>query len=281
MKQVNDVRPERRVEYVPLDQVVAAARNPKGHDLGGIQGSIARFGFVAPSVMDERTQRLVAGNGRMEALRAMRDAGQQPPAGVQLDADGTWLVPLLTGWASRSDAEASAYLVADNEWTTRGGWHQAELGELLTELASTDHDLLGVAGFTDTDLLALLNADPDDEEHGGGEGGGEPSNGALLAMADVSVDEPRHEVSMGDLWLLGDRHHLAVADVMAAWPLWAPLLADGSLFVPYPGPYAPLALKADEFALVMVQPDTYIAGHILDKYEAVRGEGSAVKVGQR
>lgn len=277
MSDVDELRPARRVEYVPLDRVLPADRNPKGHDLAGIQGSIARFGFVAPSVIDERTGRLVAGNGRMQALREMRDAGQSPPAGVQLGPDGTWLVPLLQGWASRSDAEAAAYLVADNEWTTRGGWNEVELGELLTDLASADPDLLGVAGFQESDLLALLGAGTGDEDDDD-DGGGEASDGSLLAVADVSVDEPQHETATGDVWRLGERHHLVVADVMAAWPLWSPLLVDGSLFVPYPGPYAPLALKADDFRLVLVQPDTYMAGHILDKYEAVRGAGSAVKV---
>lgn len=155
--------PVRHLDFLPLDDVVPAARNPKGHDLDGIQRSITRFGFVSPAVIDQRTGRMVAGHGRVLALRAMRDAGQSPPAGVQLDADA-WMVPMLVGWSSRSDAEAEAFLVADNEWTVRGGWDDAGLGQMLADIAEADPDLMAVTGFTEDDLSKLLTGGdaPDD-----------------------------------------------------------------------------------------------------------------------
>jgi hypothetical protein len=51
-------------------------------------------------------------------------------------------------------------------------------------------------------------------------------------------------------------------------------LKGDAIFAPYPGPFVPLTLKAEERAIVMVQPDEYIAGHILDQYENVKGAGS-------
>lgn len=212
----------------------------------------------------------------------MREAGETAPAGITVDSDGTWLVPLLTGWASRSDAEAEAYLIADNEWTSRGGWDNDQLSELLSELADGDPELFGVTGFTDTDLETLLASTSSHDDDESGDGGGEGvsgSDGSLLVIADVSVAEPTHQVSTGDVYLLGGKHYLVCVDVMAGWSAWRDLLSDADrLFVPYPGPYAALSLRADEYTLVMVQPDHYVAGHILDKYAAIRGDESVTKV---
>jgi hypothetical protein len=44
------------------------------------------------------------------------------------------------------------------------------------------------------------------------------------------------------------------------------------LFVPYPTPTLPLTQRSATRPLLMVQPDTWLAGHVLDKYAAVRGE---------
>jgi hypothetical protein len=47
-----------------------------------------------------------------------------------------------------------------------------------------------------------------------------------------------------------------------------------NLFAPYPGSFVPLTVKGEEHELIMVQPDAYIAGHILDQYVTAKGEGS-------
>lgn len=78
--------------------------------------------------------------------------------------------------------------------------------------------------------------------------------------------------------MLGGKHHLLCAGVMADWEAWKPLLEPGAIFCPYPGAFTPFGRKADKHVLVMVQPDAYVAGHILDRYEEVHGSGSVVKV---
>jgi hypothetical protein len=148
----------RRVEYLPLDQVVPATRNPKRHDLDGIRRSIDRFGFTEPALLDERTGQLVAGHGRHEALSAIREAGQHPPTGVQVDDTGAWLVPVVRGWSSRSDAEAEGYLVASNRWSELGGWDDAALAALLADVAAADEDLLAATGYDHGDLERLIGA---------------------------------------------------------------------------------------------------------------------------
>lgn len=138
----------RWLEYVPLDELTPALKNPKLHS-EAIGASLRRFGYVEAIALDERTGRLVAGHGRMDDLIAKRDAGEDPPEGVTVDPEGRWLVPVQRGWASSSDGEADAYLVASNQTTTAGGWNPVELNDLLASL----DDLTGI-GFTTDDAAA-------------------------------------------------------------------------------------------------------------------------------
>lgn len=157
----------RRVEYMPLTQVEVALRNPKRHAEAEIRASIDRFGLAELPLLDERTGRLVAGHGRLDQVAAMRNDGQAPPDGVKLADNGEWLVPVVRGWSSRSDAEADSYLVGSNKLTIRGGWDNDGLAELLTDLAAQDAELLTLTGFTSDELSKLVNgpeekAAPDD-----------------------------------------------------------------------------------------------------------------------
>jgi ParB-like chromosome segregation protein Spo0J len=162
----------RRIDYLPLDDVKPAARNPRKHNLEGVRASISRFGYATPALRDERTGRLVAGHGRTLALAAMRDAGEDPPAGVRVDDTGAWLVPVVCGWESRSDAEADAYLVADNRWTEVASWDDEGLAALLASIGEVDPELVAAAGFDDEAVSKLLGTggdadfppDPDLEE---------------------------------------------------------------------------------------------------------------------
>lgn len=131
----------RWIDYLPLDELVPAARNPKGHDLDGIRASIERLGMVeVAAVMDERTGRIVGGHGRTEVLAVMaagQDAGAEPPDGVTRGADGRWLVPVYRGWRSRSDADAEVALIGVNQLVTAGGWRRDELAGWMRQ-AGTD-----------------------------------------------------------------------------------------------------------------------------------------------
>ena len=76
---------ERTIEYVVVDDLIPAERNPKLHDDVGIERSIATLGFTAPAVIDERTGRLVEGHGRRSALIRLRENGAEPPDGIVAD----------------------------------------------------------------------------------------------------------------------------------------------------------------------------------------------------
>lgn len=149
-----------RIEYVALDEVRRWPRNPKLHDRDALGGSIRRFGFVAPLIYDERAGQLVAGHGRLEALQAMRAAGQPAPDRVveRLGPGGAveaWLVPVVRGVSFSSDAEAEAYLIADNRLVEVGGWDAAELAEMLRAGQASPGG--PAPGFTSEELAEILS----------------------------------------------------------------------------------------------------------------------------
>lgn len=191
----------RRIEYVPIDEVVRAVRNPRTHDtLEGVKASIRRFGFVDGAVHDGRTGRIIAGHGRLEALTAMWGDHEEPPEGIVVQ-DGRWLMPLQMGWSSANDEAADALLVWLNKSVEDGGWDERGLADLLMDLRSgEDPSLLALSGFDNAALDKLLK--------------------------DLSKNEPLKQVSdpdevpnlmatprsqAGDLWLLGE-HRLLVGD---------------------------------------------------------------------
>jgi hypothetical protein len=138
--------PERRIEYIPINELVQASRNPKRHDLPTLRKSVERFGYVEPVTIDERTGRLVSGHGRTQTLRDLQAAGGEAPSGVIVLEDGRWAVPVTRGWASTSDEEAEGYIVAANRTVELGGWDDSLLDDILADVAETPGALIGV-GF--------------------------------------------------------------------------------------------------------------------------------------
>jgi hypothetical protein len=179
----------RRLEYMPVAELPDDPTNPKGHAEGDIEASIGRFGYTTPVEIDERTGRLVAGHGRKGALLAMRERGERPPDGVRVTEAGEWLVPVVRGWSSRSDAEARAYVIGNNQLVPAGGWLDDRLVEALGVVADTELGLVGT-GFTDEDLDSyrhLLDDDAWTDNAGGPGGGGEPDESTLWPRIDLRV----------------------------------------------------------------------------------------------
>ena len=186
---------ERRLDYVAIDDIKIAPNNPKGHMIDNIRASIDRFGYVAPMIVDERTGRLVVGHGRLESLRARWSAGEPAPEGVLVDADSRWLAPIVRGWSSRSDAEASAYLVLDNRQTELGGWDDRALASILDEIG--DSDLIELTGWDPADLEGLIADDGSSDDP---------------IYQEDDTESPCVQVSnYGDIWALG-QHRLLCGD---------------------------------------------------------------------
>jgi len=154
----------RWIDYVPVAAVQSAESNPKGHADAVLDRSVRRFGFVEPPSLDERTGRLIAGHGRLEALKRAEVAGAPegydgpwPPEGVVVADDGTWQLPIVRGWGSSDDEEAKGYLIVANQSAMAGGWQERPLAEYLNAM---DRQVVALEdmGFADDDYDRLLQS---------------------------------------------------------------------------------------------------------------------------
>lgn len=145
-----------RLEYMPLDELRRAPRNPKDHDLGFLARIMGKWGYTQPVLIDERTGALVAGHGRLDTLEGKRKLGDDPPENIEVGEDGRWRIPVIRGWASHDDADAEGYLLADNRANELGGWLEGELVEVLKGQAEAGTEVLEDTGFDHRDLRAMI-----------------------------------------------------------------------------------------------------------------------------
>lgn len=165
-----------RIEYVDLDELHdhRAERNAKRHRVDELDASMRRHGYAAPIMIDEGTQRIVAGHGRLDTLVARRSAGREAPDGVHV-RDGKWLVPVVRGIAFKDATEAMSYLLADNQIQMLAGYDWHELNEIAKQVAETPEGLLGT-GFVDMkEIEAQMERDVAGLLAGAEDGGNGPS----------------------------------------------------------------------------------------------------------
>lgn len=105
------------LKYIKLSPDLIDPDNPKEHDIGAIIQSFTKYGFQ--EVPKFNGDFIVAGNGRVEALIRMRDAGQPPPLGIGVKGKD-WYVPVIVG--NELDQQlAKEYLIDANNLTLMGG----------------------------------------------------------------------------------------------------------------------------------------------------------------
>ena len=121
----------------------------KGH-VGEIIASIERFGFNGALRVYGDT--VIAGNHQLKALIALRDRGAEAPVNIIVDG-AEWMVPVITV-NHLSEAEATAFAIADNRLPTLGEDDLSQLSALLQEVQN-EVGLEGT-GYSDNDLAALL-----------------------------------------------------------------------------------------------------------------------------
>ncbi|WP_371604983.1 hypothetical protein OG345_41945 (plasmid) [Streptomyces sp. NBC_01220] len=172
--------PPRFITYVPLTDLTPAPRNPKRHELELLIDAIRMHGLVEVPVVDERTQCVLHGHGRREALIEMQGRGMTTPGGIVLDEDAGWLVPVLRGWSSKSDNEAEALAIKLNRLPGEGGWDPREFAAVLEDLATGDAELFDSLAIP-ADEMDKLFSQVDPETLPGGIREDEP---ATLHLAD-------------------------------------------------------------------------------------------------
>lgn len=113
------------LKYIPISQAELFDNNAKLHSLDQIIQSITRYGFKSAckweGKLNDGRGGIVAGNGRVEALRVMEERGDDLPIGIAQDETGEWCVPVLFGVEAESEAIAQAYALDDNNLTLLGG----------------------------------------------------------------------------------------------------------------------------------------------------------------
>lgn len=240
----------------PLAKIKPYPNNPREHpadQVALLAELMKKYGPDQPIVVDEKGV-ILKGHGRLLAAKL---------AGFE-----EFPVAQHTG---RSEADKRAIRIADNQVALLSSWNPTAL--------KFEYEKLKLSGF-EVKILGFDKVTMRDIELGLGDFADEKKSnrGSLLELINVCIDEPKHKVERGDHYKLGKRHHLFCVGVIKEWSKYIPTLAEGSLFCPYPGVFVPFGENAGKHSLVMVQPDTYIAGHILDRWSEINGKKTIEKV---
>ena len=242
------------VAQVKTSELRTFHMNPRKGDVAAIRESLRVNGQYRPIVVNRgthtgRKSEVLAGNHTLIAAR-----------------DLAW-DRIAVCWVDVDDDQASRIVVADNRTGDLGDYDKRLLVELLGELP----DLEGT-GYDDSTLDELVSALAADGDGSGEDSADEqpPDKGEAIALAGVTVGEPRIKVVHGEVWAM-DRHTLVVADLHSEHALWSSLLRPEHLFWPYPTLLAPFAKQARDQPVLMVQPNLYLAGWLLTKWANVTG----------
>lgn len=264
------------LELVGLNTLRLDPKNARTHserNLEAIKESLSKFGQRKPIVITHDGM-VVAGNGTVEAAQAL---GWTQISATRIPDD----------WSKQ---QITAYAIADNRTAELAAWDTEILVPALLDL--DEAGMLEWTGFTQHELTNWDSLGLDKPGLGGGDAplddNGEDidpdeEQGSLLALADVTVAEPKHQVEHHEIYMLTMPKHdvthvLVVANVMKEWTLWADYLQGEAIFVPFPDPFITGTDVARKQPLVLVQPDHYLAGHVLDKHAAFYGEEFVARV---
>jgi len=170
------------IHYLPISSLKPDPKNPRKHSDRQVRllaKSIKVVGFNVPVLVDANLN-IIAGHGRILAAQLL---GLQEVPTIALE--------------HLTEAQARAFMIADNRLTEIAAWDDQLLGEQLKTLAELDLDFsLEVTGFTmgeiDLRIEGLESAEAKDNE------------------ADVFPPPPAGPsvTQLGDLWLLGDHRIL-------------------------------------------------------------------------
>ncbi len=161
------------IRRVPIASLVPDPANARSHgeeNLDAITASLRRFGQAEPLVIQKGTGRIIAGHGR---LMAMRQLGWPDADVVDLDVD---------------DMTATARGIASNMTAELAAWDEPVLAKLLEQLR--DAGAIEGVGFDDIDIDELLSDV------------GDVTEDEVPLPPDDPVTQP------GDLWVLGNHRLL-------------------------------------------------------------------------
>jgi ParB-like nuclease domain len=170
-------RPHHSLAHLPILDLKPDPRNPRKHSRAQIRAiarSIETFGFNAPILIDSEN-RVVAGHGRLDAAKWLK-----------LES-----VPVIR-LAHLTEAQAKAYMLADNKLTDRSSWDDRKVAIVLKELSEIALDFdIEATGFEPPEIdLRIQSLGPPD---------------ATDAADEFEAPEGPPVSQLGDLWVLN--HH--------------------------------------------------------------------------
>jgi ParB-like chromosome segregation protein Spo0J len=179
---VDQARSQVQVTYRRLSELRLDPNNPRTHSqkqIRQIAHSIQTFGFNVPILVDSKGK-VIAGHGRVMACLHL----------------GWTEVPTIS-LEHLSEAQAKAFMIADNRLTENSTWDDRLLAEQLKELSAIELNFnLEAIGFETAEIdlrIESLRADRDQRE--------DPADLLAAIPAEPPVSRP------GDLLLLG-RHRV-------------------------------------------------------------------------
>lgn len=182
---------------LPLETIIRLRQNVKAHDIGAISESVKRFGWLETITVNTVTGRMIAGHGRVDYLQQQKAAGAKPPKGITVSG-GSWLTPVHYVEVPEADEDAAG--VALNRTGELGGWDDAALASLLSDLAA--QDALAGTGFDRDDVDELLKRLGMEQEP-------MPDSGAQMDRAEELRE--KWQTARGQLWEIG-KHRLLCGD---------------------------------------------------------------------
>jgi hypothetical protein len=222
-----------------LDQILFNPKNWRKHpkyQQEALQGVLEKIGWVQQVIINKRTGCLVDGHLR-----------------VQLAArEGNETIPVL--YIDISEEEEDLVLASLDPIGKMAETDKEKLAELHSGIETDSERIKNFLEQSARDEKILR---------------GEEGDGNLLNVVDITIEDPKTKVNHNDVFRIGE-HILVCANIMDEWEFWSQYLEAGMLFVPYPGMYAILVKKYRR--MLLVQPDEYIAGHIVDRYIEIYGE---------
>ena len=168
------------IKRVALDALHLDPANARQHwerNMEAIRGSLQRFGQREPLVVQANSGRVIGGNGRLLAMRAL---GYAHADVVEVDL---------------SDVEATALAIALNRSGELAEWDLPALGSLLESLQAAD--ALDGLGFSQADIDEVLSSIINE---------GDPLSGIVQDEVPAPPDAATTEA--GDLWILGEQRLL-------------------------------------------------------------------------
>lgn len=249
-----------RVESVAVTQLKEHPRNPNRGDLDAIEESINHNGFYGALVVQRSTGYILSGNHRWKAAQRLK-----------LNE-----VPVI--YVDVNDDQALRILLADNRTSELAHRDPLALLNLLEELDASRDGLAGLAYSLEDiqELRASAENEPFSDGADGSHDESTPDAKSLLDVVDVTVTEPKHTVHHGEVYQLGERMVLVIANPVSEMDKISPHFSTDSLFLPFAGGF--IGFLDTPYRCVIAQPNLYIASYIIDRYKEAFGASAVAQV---